>query len=301
MDFGTAKSLAANKIKDKIASMDPLGKLSTALPDLPLESLENMLSSFASAFTQGNRLIKLQIGDGKIFGNRLLPQSVEATEALSACYRYAVTCLSPDAFIPLESLLGQAAQLDILTGAGGAFDFSETFEDVTRCGLITTAEALPSDGGFAKYRLTLEPPLALLRHRRTSRVFQDKSVPEIVEQILTEHLAANHALAVSFKQQPDLLRPHLYTARSYCLQYRESDLAFIERLLFEEGIAYRFEHEGGDAPSVAFIVFDDPYGLPQSPQKSARFHRAEATEMKDSLAEWSESRKLGPGCASLTS
>jgi len=262
-----------------------------------------MLADFASAFTQGNRLFTLQIGDGRTLGDRLLPQSVEGTEELSGCYKYEVTCLSPDAFIPLNSLLGQAAQLDIIAGNGGMLHgfASGPPEEITRCGLITAARALPSDGGFAKYLFTIEPPMALLRNRRTSRVFQDKTVLKIVEQILTEHINANSAIGGAFKQKYDLYTEHRYTPRSYCLQYRETDLAFIERLLFEEGLSYRFEHEGGDTPTVTFIVFDDPFGLPQCSQKSVRFHRAEATESEDSLTEWMASRRTGPSSASLTS
>jgi len=295
MVFGSIKSTVTNGI----SSLNPLEKLSAFLPDLPFESLEKMLASFASAFTQGDRLFKLQIGDGKTFGDRLLPQSVEGTEALSACYKYEVTCLSPDAFIPLNSLLGQAAQLDIITGAGGLLDFDAAPEDVTRCGLITKAEALPSDGGFAKYKLTIEPPLALLRHRRTSRVFQDISAPEIVEQIVQEHIEANSAIGAALTLKLDLVRQ--YGPRSYCLQYRETDLEFIARLLSEEGLAYRFAHAGGDAPATTFIVFDDPYGLPEASQKNVRFHRAEATEAKDSITEWTEMRRVRSGQTSLTS
>jgi uncharacterized protein involved in type VI secretion and phage assembly len=61
----------------------------------------------------------------------------------------------------------------------------------TRLGIITRAEALPTNGGTAYFGLTFEPPLALLHSRRTSRVFQDKTVPVIVQTFLDEHLAAN--------------------------------------------------------------------------------------------------------------
>ena len=295
MDFSRLK-----EIKNSVSGLNPLEKLSAVLPELSFESLENMLADFASAFTQGNRLVKLQIGNGETF-ERLLPQSVEGTEGLSKRYKYNVICLSPDAFIPLNSLLGQAAQLDIVTGEGGGLIPTDAPEEVTRCGLITQAQMLPSDGGFAKYQITIEPPVALLRHRTTSRVFQDMTVPEIVEKVINEHIHANRAMASSFNQKYDILREHLYTPRSYCLQYRETDLAFIERLLFEEGLSYRFEHTGADAPSVTFIVFDDPFSLPEASQKTVRFHRAEATEKEDSLTDWRQARQIGPGQTTLAS
>ena len=87
-----------------------------------------------------------------------------------------------------------------------------------------------------------------------------------------------------------------YPGRSYCLQYRETDLAFIEQPLFEEGMTYRFAHNGDEAgagdetedesgvPHVTLIIFDDPYNLPQATQGAIRFHRTSATESADSLA-----------------
>ncbi|WP_353328808.1 type VI secretion system Vgr family protein, partial [Chitiniphilus shinanonensis] len=249
-----------------------------------------VLASFASAFTQAQRLLTLHLGDGAAYGEQLLPQSVAGEEALSRPYRYVVECLSPDVGVPLKSLLGLPAQLGILTADG---------DEVVRCGVVTAARALPSDGGFARYGLTIEPPLALLAHRRSSRVFQDLSVVEIVQQLLDEHLATNPVFGATFAVRFDLAET--YSPRSYCLQYRESDLAFMSRLLAEEGLAYRFEHQAGDTPRVTLVAFDDPYSLPQARHGRIRFHRADATEAEDSLTDWTSSRQLGPGQASLAS
>ena len=300
----------AAKVKAALAAKSPLEKLtaSTAhIPGINLDIVESMLASFASAFTQHNRLIKLQIADGRKFPELLLPQSVEGLERLSDTYRYEVTCLSPDAFIPLEELLGKSAQLDIITGYGGlpvSFEELEEHsppEDITRCGLITAAEELPSDGGFAKYKLVIQAPLALLRHRVTSRVFQDITVPNIVEQIIKEHLHANSALGGILNLKFSLDYLGRYEPRSFCLQYRENDLAFIERILFEEGISYRYEHQPGAVPSVTLVLFDSPHDLPQASQGKVRFHRADATETEDSITEWIEERQIGPGEVNLTS
>ncbi|MCL2589748.1 MAG: type VI secretion system tip protein VgrG [Betaproteobacteria bacterium] len=285
MDFRPAVKNSINSLRT------PLEKLSAALPDLPFPALEDMLADFASAFTQNNRLFTLQIGDGKTYDDRLLPQSLEGSEALSENFRYEITCLSADAFIPLDGLLGLDAQIDILiNGEVG---------QITRCGLISAVKALPSDGGFAKYLLTIEPPVAFLRYRTTSRVFQEKNVPDIVEQVLAEHLNANRAIGRTLKLKFGLTKQ--YPVRSYCIQYRETDLAFIERLLFEEGIAYRWEHESGDVATCRFVAFDDPWGLAQAGQGTVRFHRADATEPEDSLTVWTKTKRIGPGATRLTS
>ncbi|GHD57798.1 type IV secretion protein Rhs [Jeongeupia chitinilytica] len=252
--------------------------------------LDQLLAAFASAFSQDQRLLTLQLGEGGAFGEQLLPQKLQADEALSRPYRYALECLSPDAELELKTLLGQPAELGIETADGGS---------VVRAGIVTTAESLGSDGGFARYRLTIEPPLALLRHRRTSRVFQDQSVPDIVKAIVAEHQGRNAVIQSHFAVEFEL--GQIYAPRSYCLQYRESDLDFIQRLLAEEGLSYRFAHEGGEAPMVTMRVFDDAYALPQLAQARIRFHRADATEADDTITGWDSQRQLGPGQASLTS
>jgi len=296
MDFGSIKG----KAKNSLTLLDPRESLSAANPKLSFAALEEMLSAFASAFTQENRLIRLQIGDGKTFDERLLPQLLDGRETLSASYRYDLICLSPDAFIPLERLIGQVAQIGILAGGGGiaGLDVGEP-QWITRCGIITEARGLSSDGGFGRYKFIIESPLALLRYRTASRVFQDVTVPEIVARILQEHIDANPSIGGILRLELNLRKQ--YPARSYCLQYRETDLAFIERLLFEEGIGYTHAHEAGDVGSIRFIAFDDPWDLPQASQGTIRFHRAEATEKEDSLTEWTHMRRLGPSEASLTS
>ena len=272
-----------------------LGRLSDALPGFPISK---MLAAFATAFVQDARFLTLQVGDGETYGDRLLPQSVEGREELSSPNRYEVTCLSPDAYILPEALEGQSAQIKIAVNATRVPGLGEPVK-IIRCGLITHVDILPSDGGFARYKLTIESPLALLEHRRTSRVFQDILVHNIVRQILDEHCADNSAIGSILNVQ-FLLRKQ-YKPRSYCNQYRESDLEFIHRILFEESLSYRWEHEPGITPRCRLIVFDDPYDLPQAAQASVRFHRAEATEKEDSLTEWTESRSIGPSKTSLHS
>ncbi|MBM3114921.1 type VI secretion system Vgr family protein [Jeongeupia naejangsanensis] len=252
--------------------------------------LDQMLAAFASAFNQDRRLLSLQLGDDGLFGERLLPQTLRADEALSKPYRYELECLSPDADIELKTLLGLPAELGIETADGGS---------VVRTGIVTAARSLGSDGGFARYGLTIEPPLALLQHRRTSRVHQDLNVPDIVKAIIAEHAASNPVFQSHFAVEFELSQT--YAPRSYCLQYRESDLDLIQRLLNEEGLSYRFVHEGGETPKVTMRMFDDAYALPQLAQASIRFHRADATEEDDTLTAWHSRRQLGSNKVSLTS
>ncbi|MDW5419208.1 type VI secretion system Vgr family protein, partial [Iodobacter sp. CM08] len=246
--------------------------------------LSQILSSFAAAFNQDQRLISLQLGDGSAWGGQLLPQRVLGSEGISQAYRYQIECLSADAALELKSLLGLPLVLSVADASGS---------EIERCGVITEVQLIGSDGGFARYMLIAEPPFALLRHRRTSRVFQDISVPDIIKQVLSEHQAKNSVFAAV--QTLDFKLSGQHAPRSYCLQYRESDFDFLVRLMHEEGLAWRFEHLSGDSPQVQLVVFDDAFSVPEAQDSQVRFHRADATEESDALTEWTSQRQAGSG------
>ncbi|MDW5418425.1 type VI secretion system Vgr family protein, partial [Iodobacter sp. CM08] len=250
----------------------------------------DLLASFAAAFNQEQRLISLQLGDGTAWGEQLLPQQVTGSEGINRAYCYQIKCLSPTGDLELKSLLGLPVVLSIADANGDAIE---------RCGVISQAQLLGSDGGFAKYSLTVEPPFALLRYRRTSRIFQDLTIVEIVKQILAEHQAKNPVFAAV--QTVDFKLSGEYPPRSYCVQYREDDLAFVCRQLKESGLSWRFEHLAGDNPQVQLVVFDDVFAIPEAIDPIARFHRASAAEESDSLTQWHSQRQIGSSSVSLAS
>ncbi|OWY38961.1 type VI secretion system protein [Xenophilus sp. AP218F] len=232
-------------------------------------------------------MLTLDLATEAIADEQLLPHALSGDEGVSESYRFRLACLSPDGAIELKSLLGLSARLGI-AGADG--------RETVRCGVVSQAERLGADGGFAKYALTIEPPFALLRHRRASRVFQDLSVPDIVRQIFAEHQQTNPVFA---RVQSIAFQIGDAAPRSYCLQYRESDYDFIVRLLREEGYAWRFEHIDGETPQVRLVVFDDVYTLPPAAVERVRFHRSDATETEDGLTDWQSRRQIVTGNVAL--
>jgi len=251
---------------------------------------QDLLASFAAAFNQDQRLISLQLGDGAAWGQQLLPQRVTGSEGINRAFHYEVNCLSSNGDLELKSLLGLPVVLSIANANGDAIE---------RCGVVSQAQLLGSDGGFAQYSLTVEPPFALLRYRRTSRVFQDLSIVDIIKQVLAEHQAKNPVFASV--QTLDFKLSGEYPPRSYCLQYREDDFAFLCRLMKESGLAWRFEHLAGDSPQVQLVVFDDVFSIPEALEPIARFHRASGTEASDSLTAWNTQRQIGSSSVSLAS
>jgi type VI secretion system secreted protein VgrG len=94
-----------------------------------------------------------------------------------------------------------------------------------------------SDGAGLPVEVWVVPALQLLGLRRNTRIFQDQSALDIARAVLQQGLAP-------FSRELDVRATETYPKREYCVQYQETDLAFVERLLEEEGIAYSFSFEG---------------------------------------------------------
>ncbi len=254
-----------------------------------MDVVSALLAVFASAFSQENRLFSLHFTDASLDGE-LLPHTLAGEEHISETYQFHVECLSADVSLSLKMLLGQGVDI-VIHG-----DHERTLS-----GIISAAEQVGADGGFVRYRLRIEPALSALKLSRSSRVFQDKSVVDIVGLVLDEHIAKNPVFNTCFRHRLQLTQT--YPARSYCQQYRESDLAFIERLLCEEGISYHFDFEHGvDQVGLhTLVLFDAGTELAAAPQSAIRFHRANATEEDDTLTDWAAHRQIRSSAVSLAS
>jgi len=178
----------------------------------------------------------LELKAGPLAPEDLRVVRVHGREALSEPFQLQVEFERRDGEpVALADVIGQEAQLT-LRRADGA-------ERIVH-GLVGAVSLVEVRAGRPWYRARVVPRLALLAHKRSSRVFQDESVPDIVQAVLGEgEVACRLALSGS------------YPPREYCLQYRETDLAFVQRLLEEEGISYFFEHADG---SHTLVLADAP-------------------------------------------
>ncbi|WP_437676170.1 type VI secretion system Vgr family protein [Sorangium sp. So ce131] len=180
--------------------------------------------------------------------------SFRGAEGISALYRYEITAITRDPApeIDPEELIQARATLRIATGTVPAYRVIH--------GIVTEAEELgPIHGGMA-YRLVLSPPLARAAHRTRCRIFLEKTTRQIIDAVLQGDPALQQGGGVEpddgmadFKPAQELFtwrvsdtsRIDAVAARRYCVQYNESDLAFVSRLLEEEGIGYHFENGAG--------------------------------------------------------
>ena len=261
--------------------------------NLPLDP-STLLSAFASAFNQEHRALKLTQAPGSGFADDLLlPLYLKSHEALSEPGQHTIIVLSADASIEVKHLVGKPLGISILNP-------DDSYRPL--CGIVSRVRPQQSDGGFAQYEMDIAPALDLLKHSRNSRTFQAKSVPEIVK-ILLNDLRANHpASGECFEIRDELTKT--YPTRDYTLQYRETTFAFITRLLREDGISYRIEHEIlNDMPVHRMVLFDDAWDLAETEYDNGeiRFHRTDATEDTNSLDFWESERSIQSASVAHTS
>jgi type VI secretion system secreted protein VgrG len=174
--------------------------------------------------TQDTRICELTTPLGK---DVLVFASLEATEGLSELFEYHIDCLSEEADIDFDKAIGQQCTLKIKM-YGKEREFS---------GILVEARWLGSKDTYYSYRILLRPWLWLLSRTSDCRIFQDKKASDIIQEVFKERGFDD----VEFKLTEDSSNPKL----EYCVQYRETDLNFINRLMEQHGIYYFFKHERG--------------------------------------------------------
>lgn len=159
--------------------------------------------------------------------------SFEGNEALSEPFSWVVTFTSADNKLRREDFLLKSGSLTLKTATVQAtwLPASEPLRVVQ--GVITGFDTLSVSADEARYAVTLQPRLALLARNHQNAIWQDMSVPEIVEAILRDrHGLRGQDFLFSLSRE--------FPKREQVMQYGEDDLQFISRLLAEVGIWFRF-------------------------------------------------------------
>jgi type VI secretion system secreted protein VgrG len=255
-------------------------------------ALTEQIDAALAQFTSATRLYALSFDDVAADSGEMLVEAFVARDALHDVPVHDVIVLSTSAWVELESLLGQAARLEISLADGTRTSFD---------GEVCSAALLGSDGGFARYRLRISPWLWRLEHVRNSRVWQEKSVTEIVDAVFQAYQPqARWRWSDDVGPFMDEARP-----RSYCCQYRESDLAFVSRLLAQEGLSWRFAQADDGLELVLFADSGQPGTLPEDPGSEAdggiRYHGARAVEQQDTVQSLVPERRLHASVVTLLS
>ncbi|MDY0962394.1 type VI secretion system Vgr family protein [Massilia sp. CFBP9026] len=235
-------------------------------------ALTEVLSVALAEFSGATRLIDLRIGERDDYG--LLVEAFTADEAVQEVSLRDVIALSTSAYIPVTALLGQPATLELTLADGMRARFS---------GDICEAAMLGSDGGLARYRIRIAPWIWRLAHVRNCRVWQDKRAIDIVDAVFADYRPAARW------RWSDEINSFMADAlpRSYCCQYRESDLEFVLRLLAEEGLSFRVEETDDGHGLVLFADSSQPSGVPEDASSASdggiRYHGVSSVEQRDSV------------------
>ncbi len=229
------------------------------------------------ATTQKNRLLSISTPLGEDF---LLLNRLTAIEEISSLFSYEVEVLHEETepgykttVVDAASILGQGVSISIAQRDG-------TFR--TLSGLVNHFSQGHRNTRFSFYYATIVPHAWLLTQIYQSRIFQHKSVPDILREVFK-------SFEVSYELQGN------YKPRNYCVQYRETDFDFASRLMEEEGIYYFFEHSDG---KHEMIIADTPQSHPDCPSKSdiSYFIKvAEEVDFNPSIRKWQTDYRLQSG------
>ena len=152
-------------------------------------------------------------------------------EQLSSPFRYDIQFTSRDKAITPESVLMQDGAFSLTAPPVQGMPVQTALR--TLHGVITGFKHLSSSQDEARYEVRLEPRMALLTRSRQNAIYQNQTVPQIVEKILRErHQMRGQDFVFNLKSE--------YPAREQVMQYGEDDLTFVSRLLSEVGIWFRF-------------------------------------------------------------
>ncbi|QOF78351.1 type VI secretion system Vgr family protein [Variovorax sp. 38R] len=235
-------------------------------------------SALWAELSQTARLYRLEAPSAASSSSSTVRESIDALrvegwvqrEAVSQLFELRIVCLSLRADLALSSLIDQPLTL-VTVLADGSLG--------RRTGLIRAVESLGSDGGLARYRLTLVPWLWLATQQGRSQVFQQRSVADIIERVLAPYADAG-SWAFSSEVNGFLADAPV---RTYCTQYRESDFDFFSRLLAEEGLAWRTEEDAKAPMGHKLVIFSSNDTQPADAGSPVRFHRKSSQERSDAV------------------
>jgi type VI secretion system secreted protein VgrG len=222
-------------------------------------------------YTQDSRFIAINTPLGK---DVLLLQSFKGSEGISQLFQFDLHMHSENHAIDLAALVGKQATIRITLADG-----SQRFIN----GLVNTFSQGGSSTTFAHYHATLVPWLWMLTRTSDCRIFQNKTVTDIVSQVFRDCGFRDFKLKLQGS----------YPEREYCVQYRETAFNFVSRLMEEEGIFYFFEHE---ADKHTLVLADNPNAIQPCPnQAEARFETVAAGHREeDIVTEWSVAKEVRP-------
>ena len=250
-----------------------------------------LLPSASFDLTDANRPIRLRMSTARgVRDDRLLVKHVSGIESMCGGIEYSLLCVSTQAGLALKQFIANPVELQFVTDSGGLRSV---------CGIVAAASEGQSDGGLATYQLIVRDAFALLDKTSGTRVFRNASEVDITDILLKEFRQANPVAARAFAYDLGSLKS--YPQREFTMQYNESTGAFLRRLWKRRGISWFIqpgaasERGSDETPLHTLVLFDDAMALKKNAGGEVRFHRDDATEVRDVVTAWHAVRTLTPG------
>jgi type VI secretion system secreted protein VgrG len=229
------------------------------------------------ALTQANRFIGLETPLG---GDVLAVRNASCREEISRLFQIELDIVSTEGTVTFEDIIGESVTLRLNAGKDQKRYFN---------GIVSRFVQTKNEGRYAHYRATVVPWLWLLTRTSDCRIFQKKSIPDIIEEVFKAHGFDQYTLSLSGSYQP----------WDYCVQYRETDFNFVSRLMEQEGMYYFFEHEDG---KHTLVLADSPSAhCPNSGYETVIYRPPTDNHPfdRECVTDWVLEKQLRPGAYAL--
>lgn len=217
---------------------------------------QDVISALISGATGGPGAHNVTVSGSAVPPQMLLFSSLNGSEALGSLFTYIVQLKTPDtlnlgyvspaANLPLKAMVGKDLCVNIELDGGGKRHIS---------GLVTAARVVGHEGRSVTYELRMEPWVKLLTHTSDYKAFQNKTVVDILDEVLAEY---------PYPVEKRLVES--YPVRTWQVQYGETDFDFLQRLMQEWGIYWWFEHSEDSHTLVLADAISTHHACPDSPE-----------------------------------
>ncbi|MCK5905633.1 MAG: type VI secretion system tip protein VgrG, partial [Gammaproteobacteria bacterium] len=225
--------------------------------------------------TQENREIEIITPLGK---DVLLLQGFTVTEKLGRLFTLNAELLSVDDVV-FEDILGQNVDIRVDLPEG-----KRVFN-----GYISSFSQDSHDGTYARYQATIHPWFWFLTRSSDCRIFQNKTVPEIIRKVCSD---------LGFTDISDKLSGE-YRQWEYCVQYRETNFNFLSRLMEQEGIYYFFSHEKGKHTLNLCDCYSSHEALPDNKEIPYDPEQGAIANKEGSIHHWLVTKEIQSGMYAL--
>jgi type VI secretion system secreted protein VgrG len=228
-------------------------------------------------YSQQERLIALTTPLGE---DVLLLAGFSGHEAISRLFSFQLDLLSEQGPIDFAKIIGKNVTIRVTQS-----DKTERYFN----GIVSQFAQSGSDARFTRYQMQMVPWTWLLTRYADCKIFHNKTVQEIVEQVFKDRGLTDYTVRLNGSHSPI----------EYCVQYRETDFNFISRLMEQNGIFYFFQHQMG---SHTMVIADSPSAHEPCPgQETAGYNLVSGgLDEEDVINSWNLEQELRSGKYTLT-